>query len=158
MTFPQCKKKKKKKKKKRKTHPTTPWRKIPIRINDSNVIFCCEFKILPLHLFSDAWFICKSMALITSSQLHKVINAHVHAITAMFPKTRYLVGYDANLIFWPLRFLPTWMSDFILKSRFIYPIGHEKTKTSWVLRKKILQIREYSSLSHMAKFSHLRLF
>lgn len=77
-----------------------------------------------------SWFTCKLIRVLTSTRLEQVIKAHTHAITARSPKTRYLVGYDAHLVFWPLKIMPTWMSDFILKVRYIEPIQHHQKKNS----------------------------
>lgn len=81
-------------------------------------------------LESYIWSTVKLMSLFTSSKLQNVINAHVHAITAKFPKARYLIGYDANLFFWPVKVLPHWISDALLKARFSCPIGAQKKKIS----------------------------
>ncbi|KAH9498893.1 Retinol dehydrogenase 7 [Bulinus truncatus] len=43
-----------------------------------------------------------------------VVDAYTHALTSRFPKTRYTVGLDAKLIYLPLSYLPTWVSDRIL--------------------------------------------
>lgn len=74
--------------------------------------------------------ICNQMNLLTSSKLHKVINAHVHAITATFPKTRYLIGYDANFFFWPMTVLPQRMSDALAKGKFLNLLAAQKEKTA----------------------------
>lgn len=63
-----------------------------------------------------------------STQFHKVVNTHVHAITAKYPKHRYLVGYDAHCYFWPLMYLPEWISDFCLNIEFVSPAGTRKKK------------------------------
>lgn len=65
-----------------------------------------------------------------SSQFHKVVNSHVHAITAKYPKYRYLVGYDAHCYFWPLMYLPEWISDFCLDIEFVPPAGAQKKKNN----------------------------
>jgi len=43
-----------------------------------------------------------------------VVNALVTAVSAVYPKSRYLVGWDANLIFSWVSLLPAGISDFIL--------------------------------------------
>ncbi|WAQ94286.1 H17B6-like protein [Mya arenaria] len=49
-----------------------------------------------------------------SSNLDLVVDAYEHAITAKYPKYRYVVGWDANYIFRPLWMVPEWLSDFLL--------------------------------------------
>ncbi|XP_052818550.1 17-beta-hydroxysteroid dehydrogenase type 6-like [Mya arenaria] len=49
-----------------------------------------------------------------SSNLDLVVDAYEHAVTAKYPKYRYVVGWDANYIFRPLWMAPEWFSDFIL--------------------------------------------
>lgn len=40
-----------------------------------------------------------------------VVDAYVDALTSKFPRPRYVVGWDARLIFVPLSFLPEWVTD-----------------------------------------------
>ncbi|XP_076113508.1 retinol dehydrogenase 16-like [Mytilus galloprovincialis] len=47
------------------------------------------------------------------SDIDQVINAYVHALTATFPKHRYLVGWDAGFLVHILGRLPEWISDYI---------------------------------------------
>ncbi|KAK3596836.1 hypothetical protein CHS0354_015693 [Potamilus streckersoni] len=51
------------------------------------------------------------LQLANSPKVHKVVDAYTHALTARFPKTRYSVGWDANLFFRPLSLLPDWVAD-----------------------------------------------
>ncbi|XP_050388748.1 retinol dehydrogenase 7 [Patella vulgata] len=46
--------------------------------------------------------------------INMVIDAYEHAITARYPKYRYIVGNDANYIHRFLWTVPEWLSDFIL--------------------------------------------
>lgn len=48
-----------------------------------------------------------------STNLDKVIVAYEHAVLGWFPRGRYLLGWDANWILWPLHLLPEWLSDTI---------------------------------------------
>lgn len=43
-----------------------------------------------------------------------------HALLARCPHSRYTAGWDAQLIFLPLSYCPTWLSDTI--STFFLPI------------------------------------
>ncbi|KAK6970170.1 retinol dehydrogenase 2-like isoform X1 [Biomphalaria glabrata] len=47
----------------------------------------------------------------------KVIDAYIQAITAKYPKARYLVGFDAKFIYVPLYHLPEWLMDLIIEKR-----------------------------------------
>ena len=57
--------------------------------------------------------------------LGKVVNAYTHAITARFPKTRYVVGFDANILFRLLWNLPDWMTDLALGLTYPTPQGRK---------------------------------
>lgn len=61
-----------------------------------------------------------------SSKLHKVVDSYVHAVTAKYPKARYVVGWDANILFRFLWILPEWLSDFLVCSAFPTPKGRKK--------------------------------
>lgn len=49
-----------------------------------------------------------------SSKLHLVTDCMEHALTAVYPRTRYSAGWDAKLFFIPLSYLPTVFIDFLL--------------------------------------------
>jgi len=49
-----------------------------------------------------------------SEKIDDVVNAYKHALLAVFPRARYVVGLDARFLWLPLQMLPEWMSDFIL--------------------------------------------
>ncbi|XP_018425109.1 PREDICTED: retinol dehydrogenase 7-like [Nanorana parkeri] len=51
---------------------------------------------------------------ITNQNIHLVPQTVEHALTAVYPWTRYSVGWDAKLIFLPLSYFPTFITDFIL--------------------------------------------
>jgi hypothetical protein len=44
-----------------------------------------------------------------------VVDAYYHAITARFPRARYRIGWDANLIYIPYAFLPTALGDCLFR-------------------------------------------
>ncbi|XP_063964661.1 retinol dehydrogenase 16-like isoform X2 [Lytechinus pictus] len=46
-----------------------------------------------------------------SSDFTKVTDAIEHALFSTWPKTRYAVGWDANLIWMPMSYAPTWIQD-----------------------------------------------
>ncbi|XP_063808544.1 retinol dehydrogenase 16-like [Pseudophryne corroboree] len=49
-----------------------------------------------------------------SSKLHLVTDCIEHALTAVYPQTRYSAGWDAKLLFIPLSYLPTVLVDNLL--------------------------------------------
>nr|XP_033472876.1 retinol dehydrogenase 7-like [Epinephelus lanceolatus] len=53
-----------------------------------------------------------SLGILCSSDLSKVTRCMEHALTAVFPRTRYSAGWDAKLLWIPLSYLPTFVSDF----------------------------------------------
>lgn len=55
-----------------------------------------------------------------SKDTYKVVNAYFHAITARFPKTRYVVGVDGNIFLTLQWLLPEWIIDFLLSNS---PLG-----------------------------------
>jgi len=62
-----------------------------------------------------------------------VVNALVNAVSAVYPKARYLVGWDANLVFGWVSILPANISDFILS----LPL-------TWQLPEKCIKRRNFS--------------
>lgn len=58
-----------------------------------------------------------------SPQVHKVVDAYEHAITARFPKARYVVGWDAQILFRILWNLPEWVADFLVTRPMTTPEG-----------------------------------
>ncbi|KFP70371.1 Retinol dehydrogenase 7, partial [Acanthisitta chloris] len=50
---------------------------------------------------------------LTSSRLSRVTDAMTHALLSRCPRSRYAVGWDARLVFLPLSYCPTWLSDTI---------------------------------------------
>ncbi|XP_067648911.1 retinol dehydrogenase 7-like [Haliotis asinina] len=60
---------------------------------------------------------------LSSPMTHLVVDAYTHAITARFPRTRYLVGNDCKYFFRPLWNLPEWICDRVLTADFHVPEG-----------------------------------
>ncbi|KAM3935125.1 retinol dehydrogenase 7-like isoform 1-T2 [Leptodactylus fuscus] len=52
----------------------------------------------------------------SSKKLSLVSDAMEHALTAVHPKTRYSAGWDAKLLYLPLSYLPTVITDFLICS------------------------------------------
>lgn len=49
-----------------------------------------------------------------SPHLYKVVDAIVHALTSQYPKSRYVVGWDANLLWIWVSRLPAGVGDALL--------------------------------------------
>lgn len=49
----------------------------------------------------------KGIDIVASNNLNEVIDAYMHALTAKYPKHRYVCGWDAKLLLVPLSFLPS---------------------------------------------------
>ena len=49
-----------------------------------------------------------------SKDIYKVLDAYEHALLARFPRTRYLVGYDARFVWMNVQWMPEWLGDFIM--------------------------------------------
>ena len=58
----------------------------------------------------------KTLPLISSGNLYYVVSAYEHAVLAYCPRVRYMPGWDAKLLYWPLTLLPEWLSDLVLTS------------------------------------------
>ncbi|WAR25971.1 DR9C7-like protein [Mya arenaria] len=65
----------------------------------------------------------KLLGLIMSPKIHKVVDAYEHAVLAKFPKPRYVVGLDANILFRLLWHLPEWLSDYLVSRPMPLPQG-----------------------------------
>ncbi|TNN03045.1 hypothetical protein fugu_000074 [Takifugu bimaculatus] len=55
-----------------------------------------------------------SMGILSSPDLSKVTWCMEHALAARFPRTRYSAGWDAKLLWIPLSYLPSFVSDFFV--------------------------------------------
>ncbi|KAG8452481.1 hypothetical protein GDO86_004319 [Hymenochirus boettgeri] len=53
----------------------------------------------------------------TNTKLHLVTDCMEHALTAVYPKTRYSAGWDAKLLYLPLSYLPTVIADLFFKMK-----------------------------------------
>ncbi|XP_077978847.1 retinol dehydrogenase 7-like [Glandiceps talaboti] len=70
-------------------------------------------------------WVTNSMETITkfsSPRTDTVVNAMEHALTSWWPRTRYVIGVDANFFVLPTSFLPAAISDFILRASIKAPI------------------------------------
>ncbi|XP_007953343.1 17-beta-hydroxysteroid dehydrogenase type 6 [Orycteropus afer afer] len=65
--------------------------------------------------FFDAYFnMTKQGLLRCSTNLNLVTDCMEHALTSVYPRTRYSAGWDAQFFFIPLSYLPTSLADYIL--------------------------------------------
>ncbi|XP_045168366.2 short-chain dehydrogenase/reductase family 9C member 7-like [Mercenaria mercenaria] len=65
----------------------------------------------------------KLLTTIMSPKINKVVEAYEHAVTSRFPKTRYVIGWDAQIPFRILWNLPEWMTGFIVSRTMSTPEG-----------------------------------
>lgn len=66
-----------------------------------------------------------SLGILCSPDISKVTRCMEHALTARFPRTRYSAGWDANLLWIPLSYLPSFMSDIVINA-FLPPTKSKK--------------------------------
>jgi len=58
-----------------------------------------------------------------SKDLYKVVDAYTHALTAKYPKIRYIVGMDARSIAFLSSVTPEWLVDNIMIRLLATPAG-----------------------------------
>lgn len=63
----------------------------------------------------------KGIGAIMSSDMYKVVDAYTHALTAVYPRARYVIGFDANVLFRLIWTLPEWISDRLVAAMFKFP-------------------------------------
>ncbi|KAM4701148.1 retinol dehydrogenase 7-like [Discoglossus pictus] len=51
-----------------------------------------------------------------TTKIHLVSDCMEHALTAVYPWTRYSPGWDSKLYFLPVSYMPTFMSDYLLNT------------------------------------------
>ncbi|KAM4701137.1 retinol dehydrogenase 7-like [Discoglossus pictus] len=56
----------------------------------------------------------EGLAKTASTRIHLVPDSMEHALTAVYPWTRYSPGWDSKLFYLPLSYIPTFMSDYVL--------------------------------------------
>ncbi|XP_078260715.1 dehydrogenase/reductase SDR family member 9-like [Rhinoraja longicauda] len=56
----------------------------------------------------------KLMSILSSRDLSQVVWCMEHALTAKYPRTRYSAGMDAKLLWIPMTYLPTFITDYLL--------------------------------------------
>ncbi|NXO26301.1 RDH16 dehydrogenase, partial [Cisticola juncidis] len=60
---------------------------------------------------------------LSSSRLSRVTDAMEHALLSRCPRSRYAAGWDARLLFLPLSYCPSWLSDTVLGFFLPIPAG-----------------------------------
>ncbi|XP_060073990.1 retinol dehydrogenase 16-like [Ylistrum balloti] len=64
----------------------------------------------------------KSIGAAMSPDIYKVVDAFTHALIAAYPRTRYVVGLDANVVFRLIWSLPEWIGDRLVAALVNYPV------------------------------------
>ncbi|KHN76504.1 Retinol dehydrogenase 7 [Toxocara canis] len=82
-----------------------------------------------MEFFVTHWI--ETLDALGSTHVEYVVDSYYHAITAMFPRSRYRCGWDALLVYIPITYLPTELLDLLVKF-FLDP----KMKPSAVENKK----------------------
>ena len=57
-----------------------------------------------------------------NTNINLVVDAYVHALVAVHPKKRYSLGLDAYLLWIPLSYLPSFISDSLLNFMIMKPL------------------------------------
>lgn len=76
------------------------------------LIICSCFIYLPLLALTT---LTDKVAKMSDADLMKVVSCMEHAVAAVRPRTRYSPGWDAKFFWLPLSYMPTCVSDYILK-------------------------------------------
>lgn len=58
-----------------------------------------------------------------SSNLSLVTNCMEHALTSLHPRSRYSAGWDSKLLYLPLSYLPSALSDALFTSFYPKSVG-----------------------------------
>jgi hypothetical protein len=69
---------------------------------------------LRVFIFTAATIVSEVLPRLGSQNLDLVVDCYEHAITATFPRGRYMPGYDSKYIYYALSLLPEWLSDWLL--------------------------------------------
>lgn len=78
----------------------------------SQLIICSYFIYLPLLALTT---LTDKVTKMSDADLMKVVSCMEHAVAAVHPRTRYSPGWDAKFFWLPLSYMPTCISDYILK-------------------------------------------
>ncbi|XP_061698377.1 retinol dehydrogenase 7-like [Syngnathoides biaculeatus] len=87
---------------------TKLWDRLPQHVKDD---YGADFLERGFKMMSERFRV------LTDGDLMKVVGCMEHAVAAVHPRTRYSPGWDAKLIWLPLSYMPTFITDsFFLKS------------------------------------------
>ncbi|XP_041662495.1 dehydrogenase/reductase SDR family member 9 [Cheilinus undulatus] len=71
--------------------------------------------------FEDSLVLCEGrLKQLADGNLMKVVNCMEHAVSAVHPRARYTVGWDAKFVWLPLSYMPTWFTD-----KFFHSTNHK---------------------------------
>lgn len=60
---------------------------------------------------------------LTGTNLEEVVDAYLHALTSRRPLSRYVVGWNGNIVFRTLWMMPSWVTDLLVRAVFPAPSG-----------------------------------
>ncbi|KAK3094864.1 hypothetical protein FSP39_007253, partial [Pinctada imbricata] len=60
------------------------------------------------------------------NKLDKVVDAYLHALTSQYPRIRYKVGLDINILFPMVYYLPEWVTDAFIGLQIPVPKAKQK--------------------------------
>ncbi|XP_063813165.1 short-chain dehydrogenase/reductase family 9C member 7-like [Pseudophryne corroboree] len=66
------------------------------------------------HYYEQCTKVCENLFKNADPRIHMVPDCMEHAVTAVYPWTRYSPGLDCKLFYLPLSYLPTVISDYVL--------------------------------------------
>ncbi len=68
-----------------------------------------------VHLYvSGVNELCWKLSNVMSDRISDVVDAYEHALCGRFPRARYVVGYDANILIPIFEKLPEWAGDWLM--------------------------------------------
>jgi len=53
-----------------------------------------------------------------STRVDRVVDAYQHALLGVYPRARYVVGFDAKFVWLPLQWMPEWLGDWMFTKLF----------------------------------------
>lgn len=83
------------------------WERLPVEVKE-------EYGDDYIHKVEN---VMKKYSKTLDGDLMKVVNCMEHAVSAVRPRTRYSPGWDAKFFWLPLSYLPTCISDYLLRDK-----------------------------------------
>ncbi|XP_072254671.1 17-beta-hydroxysteroid dehydrogenase type 6-like [Pyxicephalus adspersus] len=90
------------------------WEKLPVHVKES---YGEDFYKKTIRVFEGA----STSTMLASSKLSRVTDCMKHALTAVYPWTRYSAGWDCKLLALPISYLPTAIPDYLFSLVFPKP-------------------------------------